>query len=256
MTVQDGGGNPVVMITGAGGGIGSAAAQRFADAGASLVLLDLDRNGLDVTLGKLETTARARALAIALDITDEAALDEAMRVTLDRHGRLDVGVNNAGIEEEHRPLAEGDEALFDRLFRVNVKGTWLCMRHQLRQMKSQQGGSIVNVASVAGLAAAPGQAIYAATKHAVVGLTRSAAAEYARHGVRINCVCPGITDTPMLARAIERNPKRAALVERAQPMPRAARPEEIAEAIFWLAGPAASYVTGHPLAVDGGMMAT
>ncbi len=248
--------NQTVMITGSAGGIGRATALAFANAGAALILLDLDRAGLDATLEALDPQARTRSIAMAVDVTDDAALGDALRATLERFGRLDVGVNNAGIEEEYRPLAEGEEALFDRLMKVNVKGVWLCMRQQLRQMKIQQRGAIVNVASVAGLVAAPGQSIYAATKHAVVGLTQSAAAEYARHGIRVNSVCPGLTETAMLTRAIERNPKRADLVQRAQPMPRAAQPGEVAQAILWLASPAASYVTGHQLAVDGGMTAT
>ena len=247
--------NQTVMITGSANGIGRATAEAFAHAGASLVLLDLDRAGLDATLDAFDAPARARSMAIAMDITDDAALGDAMRALLGRFGKLDAAVNNAGIEEENRHLAEGDEAMFDRLMRVNVKGTWLCMRHELHQMKLQERGSIVNVASVAGLVAAPRQAIYGATKHAVIGLTKSAAAEYARHGIRVNSVCPGITDTGMLSRAIERQPKRAAMLEHTQPMPRVAQPSEIAQAILWLSSSAASYVTGHQLAVDGGMTA-
>jgi NAD(P)-dependent dehydrogenase (short-subunit alcohol dehydrogenase family) len=136
---------------------------------------------------------------------------------------------------------------------VNVKGTWLCMKYQLQQMLAQGGGSIVNIASVAGLVGAPLQAIYAGSKHAVVGMTKTAAAEYARRNIRVNAVCPGITRTAMMDEAIARAPQRAKGIERAQPMGRVGEPGEIAQAVAWLACDAASFVTGQSLAVDGGL---
>jgi NAD(P)-dependent dehydrogenase (short-subunit alcohol dehydrogenase family) len=230
----------VALVTGAGGGIGREIVRALREAGATVIATDLSADGLD-------------APSLRLDITDGAAVQAAIAHIVGRHGGLDIAVNNAGIEEETQKIADSDEQLFDRIMRVNVKGTWLCMKHELLQMQRQGHGSIVNIASVAGLVGAPLQGIYAGSKHAVVGMTRTAAAEYARHGIRINAVCPGITNTAMLAHAIERAPQRAKAIAHAQPMGRVGEPPEIAQAVVWLASDAASFVTGHQLAVDGGL---
>ncbi|MCW7539346.1 glucose 1-dehydrogenase [Aquabacterium sp. A7-Y] len=245
----------VAMVTGAGGGIGREIARALAAAGATVVAVDLSRQALQSSAEALQAEGLS-IVTLEADVGDAAAVEAAVRRIVTEHGRLDIAVNNAGIEEEHTKLADGDEALFDRIMRVNVKGTWLCMKHQLQQMlKQERGGSIVNIASVAGLVGAPLQSVYAGSKHAVVGMTRSAAAEYARRGIRINSVCPGITRTAMLERALERAPQRAPAIERAQPMGRVGEPGEIAAAVLWLASDAASFVTGHQLAVDGGLTA-
>lgn len=244
----------VALVTGAGGGIGREIVRALAAAGAHVVALDLSADALAATAASL----REQSLSITTLQADVGSADDvrgAIEQVVATQGRLDLLVNNAGIEEEHTRLADGDEALFDRLMRVNVKGTWLCMKHALAPMLAQGGGCIVNIASVAGLVGAPLQSVYAGTKHAVVGLTKSAAAEYARRNIRINAVCPGITRTAMFERALERAPQRAKAIDRAQPMGRIGEPQEIAQAVLWLASDAASFVTGQALAVDGGLTA-
>ncbi|AKJ31538.1 glucose 1-dehydrogenase [Caldimonas brevitalea] len=244
----------VAMVTGAGGGIGREIARALAAAGATVVGLDLSEAALQASAASLREQGLALS-TLQADVGDTASVAAAVARIVAEHGRLDIAVNNAGIEEEHTKLADVDEVLFDRILRVNVKGVWLCMKHQIQAMLKQGGGSIVNIASVAGLVGAPLQSVYAGSKHAVVGMTKSAAAEYARRGIRINSVCPGITRTAMLERALERAPQRAPAIERAQPMGRVGEPGEIAAAVLWLASDAASFVTGHQLAVDGGLTA-
>ncbi|MGH8856137.1 MAG: SDR family oxidoreductase, partial [Telluria sp.] len=171
------------------------------------------------------------------------------------YGRLDIAVNNAAVDEEGAPLADGDEEQFDRIMAANVKGVWLCMKYQLRQMLKQGGGAIVNLSSVSGLVGAPNRAVYAASKHAVVGLTKSAAAEYARDGIRINALCPSGVKTPMLARFADRDPAAEKKLKASHPMGRFAESAEVANAALWLASEGASYVNGHELVVDGGFTA-
>ncbi|HSX71068.1 MAG TPA: SDR family oxidoreductase [Pseudomonas sp.] len=170
-------------------------------------------------------------------------------------GRLDYAFNNAGIEIEKGKLADGDEAVFDAIMGVNVKGVWLCMKHQLPLLLAQGGGAIVNTASIAGLGAAPKMSIYAASKHAVIGLTKSAAVEYAKKKIRVNAVCPAVIDTDMFRRAYEADPKKAEFVAAMHPVGRIGKPEEIAAAVLYLCSDAAAFTTGHSLAVDGGATA-
>ena len=173
----------------------------------------------------------------------------------ERHGRLDCAFNNAGIEEESARLADGEEALFDRMMAVNVKGVWLSMKHELAMMAKQRRGAIVNTASVAGLVGAPKHAVYAASKHAVIGLTRSAAAEYGRAGVRVNAVCPGVIRTAMFERAVARGVASADAIAAIHPVGRIGEVDEVANAVLFLCSDAAPFVTGHALTVDGGMTA-
>ncbi|RZI40674.1 SDR family oxidoreductase [Herbaspirillum sp. HC18] len=243
-----------VLVTGAAGGIGRAAALAFAREGARVAVADVDVNGGEETVA-LIAQAGGEAFFIKADISQSAQVEAMIGGVVERYGRLDCAFNNAGIEIEHLPLAESDESTFDRIMSVNVKGVWLCMKHEIRQMLKQGGGAIVNTASVAGLVGAPLQPIYAASKHAVVGLTKTAAAEYGRAGIRINAVCPGIIRTPMLERALEREPRREKGIVKVHPIGRLGEAEEIANAALWLCSDSASFVTGHQLAVDGGLTA-
>ncbi|MGZ8291047.1 MAG: SDR family oxidoreductase [Telluria sp.] len=244
----------VVLVTGAAAGIGRAAALSFGRAGACVVVADTSVDGGHATAAMI-VEAGGKALFVQCNVTRENEVEALVDKTVSYYGRLDCAFNNAGIEEEHQPLAEAGEAMYDRIMDVNVKGTWLCMKYELRQMLKQGGGNIVNTASIAGLAGAPMRAIYAASKHAVVGMTKTAAAEYGRQGIRINSVCPGLVDTPMLARAIKRQPEHGVKLTEASAIGRMGQAAEIAEAAMWLCSEHASFVTGHQLAVDGGLTA-
>jgi NAD(P)-dependent dehydrogenase (short-subunit alcohol dehydrogenase family) len=243
-----------VLVTGGAGGIGRAAALAFARAGARVAVSDVNAAGGEETVG-LITRAGGEAIFVKADVSREAEVEALVAKTVAAFGRLDCAFNNAGIEEESKPLADCDEALFDRIMAVNVKGAWLCMKHEIRQMLKQGGGAIVNTASVAGLVGAPLQPVYAASKHAVVGMTKTAAAEYGKAGIRINSVCPGVIRTPMLERALEREPRREKNIVKVHPIGRIGEADEIAGAVLWLGSEAASFVTGHQLAVDGGLTA-
>ena len=243
-----------VLVTGGAGGIGRAAALAFAQAGARVAVSDVNAAGGEETVG-LITQAGGEAIFVKADVSREAEVEALVAKTVAAFGRLDCAFNNAGIEEESKPLADCDEVLYERIMAVNVKGAWLCMKHEIRQMLKQGGGAIVNTASVAGLVGAPLQPAYAASKHAVVGMTKTAAAEYGKAGIRINSVCPGVIRTPMLERAIEREPRREKNIVKVHPIGRIGEADEIAGAVLWLGSDAASFVTGHQLAVDGGLTA-
>lgn len=244
----------VVLVTGAAAGIGRATALAFGRAGASVVIGDAAVDGGHATAAMI-VEAGGKALYVNANVTRASEVEALVDKAVSYYGRIDCAVNNAGIEEEHLPLAESDEAQFDRIMSVNVKGVWLCMKHELRQMVKQGGGAIVNVSSVAGLAGSPSRSIYAASKHAVVGLTKTAAVEYAGAGIRVNSVCPGAVKTGMLARALERDAQLEAAIKNGCPMGRVAETAEVANAILWLCSEQSSFVTGHQLAVDGGLTA-
>ena len=244
----------VVLVTGAAGGIGRAAALAFGRAGACVVVADMSVDGGHATAAMI-VEAGGKALFVQCNVTKANEVEALIDKTVAMYGKLDCAFNNAGIEEEHLPLADADETLYDKIMNVNVKGTWLCMKYEIRQMLKQGSGAIVNTASVAGLVGAPTQPIYAASKHAVVGMTRTAAAEYAREGIRINSVCPGVVNTPMMARALDREPLREKKLRNVHPMGRFGESAEIANAAMWLCSDQSSFVTGHQLAVDGGLTA-
>jgi NAD(P)-dependent dehydrogenase (short-subunit alcohol dehydrogenase family) len=242
------------LVTGGASGIGRGVALAFAQAGAQVVVADIDVEGGEATVRQIRQ-AGSRALFVRTDVAWAEDVEALLKATVDTFGRLDCAFNNAGVELETQRLAESDEDLFDRMMAINVKGVWLCMKHEIRQMLAQGGGAIVNAASVAGLVGAPKHSIYAASKHAVVGLTKSAAAEYGRKGIRINDVCPGVIRTAMLDRAIEREAGSEEAMVRLHPIGRLGEIEDVAAAVLWLCSDAAGFVTGHSLAVDGAMTA-
>ena len=244
----------VAVVTGAGAGIGRATALAFAAEGLKVVVADLDVASGEATAEQIRA-AGGTAVFVPCDVTLEADVEQLMGQTINLYGRLDYAFNNAGIEIEHGRLADGTQSEFDAIMGVNVKGVWLCMKYQLPLMLAQGGGAIVNTASVAGLGAAPKMSIYSASKHAVIGLTKSAAIEYAKKHIRVNAVCPGVIDTDMFRRAYEADPKKAEFAAAMHPVGRIGKVEEVASAVLFLCSDGAAFTTGHALAVDGGAMA-
>jgi len=242
------------LVTGGGSGIGRAAARAFAREGARVAVADVDENG-GLQTARLIQEAGGQALFIRTDVSQAAQVEVLVRQTVDACGRLDWAFNNAGISGTGASTAECAEEDWDRLMAVNLKGVWLCMKYELRQMLKQGSGAIVNNASVWGLAGLENAIAYAASKHGVVGLTRVAALECARSGIRVNAVCPGFTHTPLIDRVMADRPRFHEKVAALQPMGRLATPEEVAEAVVWLCSDAASFVTGHALSADGGLLA-
>jgi len=244
----------ICLVTGAAGGIGLAAAQALASVGARLALSDVDE-----TRGrKVEADFRALGLDArfqACDVTRAASVEALVAFAVAEFGRIDCAVNNAGVETKHARIADHDDDEFDRAIAVNLKGAYLCMKYELRQMLAQGGGVIVNVASVAGLGGAPTLGGYAASKHGVMGLTRTAAIEYAKRGIRVNAVCPSYTNTDMVQRMLERNPGLRDALINASPMKRLGEPEEVGLAVAWLCSDESSFVNGQGLALDGGLTA-
>jgi NAD(P)-dependent dehydrogenase (short-subunit alcohol dehydrogenase family) len=246
----------IALITGCSSGIGRAAALAFAHAGAIVTCADVDPQGGEATVAMIRQ-AGGSAEFVRTDVTDANQVQALISRIVSAHGRLDCAYNNAGIEGDVIEIHEASERNFDRIMAVNVKGVWLCMKHEIRQMLKQGSGAIVNTASVAGLAGFPALSLYVASKHAVVGLTKSAAIECAQGGVRINAVCPGPVDTPMMERIAnnEGRPGRSEF-EAFVPMRRYAKPDEIANTVVWLCSEQASYVTGVSMPVDGGLFAS
>lgn len=244
----------VALVTGGAAGIGRATAQAFAAEGLQVVVADLDAAGGEGTV-ELIRAAGGEALFVRCNVTDENDVQNLLAQAVSAYGRVDYAFNNAGIEIEKGKLADGSIDEFDAIMGVNVKGVWLCMKYQLPLMLAQGGGAIVNTASVAGLGAAPKMSIYAASKHAVIGLTKSAAIEYAKKKIRVNAVCPAVIDTDMFRRAYEADPKKADFAAAMHPVGRIGKVEEIASAVLYLCSDGAAFTTGHSLAVDGGVTA-
>jgi len=243
------------LVTGAASGIGRASALALARAGAAVCASDIDGEGAAETAQRIINEG-GRAISLTCDVTKAADVRAMVAATVDAFGRLDAAVNNAGIAGSFTDrLHEADDLMFERVLGVNLRGIWLCMKAELSRMLASGGGSIVNIASVAGLIGAPKAAAYTASKHAVVGLTKSAAVDYAKLGLRVNAICPAYTDTAMAQSAIAGNPQMAHIMPRAIPMGRLGQPGEIAEAVVWLCSDASSFVTGHALALDGGLVA-
>jgi len=244
----------VSLITGGGSGIGRATALAFAQEGARVVIADVDSQSGEETV-RLIQAAGAEAIFIKADVSQSEEVQRLIEQTVAAYGRLDCAFNNAAIAIlENNAVADCSEEAWEKSLGVNLTGVWLCMKYEIRQMVQQGGGVIVNAASVLGLVA-NGNAPYVATKHAVVGLTKSAAISYARAGVRVNAVAPGYITTPMTAPIYSGKPEAEAELAARHPIGRMGKPEEVAEAVIWLCSPSASFVTGHILSVDGGYVA-
>lgn len=243
----------VVSITGAGSGFGRLAARRFAAAGARLVLSDINPEALQEVAAELGTDA---VLAVPCDVSLETQVAAMFEQAQAAFGGVDIAVNNAGIIHDLVRTSDISEETFDRNIAVNLKGTFLCMRHELRQMAEKGSGKIVNMASASGLIGSPFLSAYAAAKHGVVGLTRSAAVEYGRKGIQVNALCPAFSSTPMLEAVVEaRGEKVLDGIVGAIPMQRLAEPEEIVNAILWLSSDENSFMNGAAVSVDGGLVA-
>jgi len=244
----------VALVTGAGSGMGLATARAFAVAGASVVLADIDENALRAATDEL-TAAGHQALAVVCDVADEDQVAAVVDRTVATFGRLDMAFNNAGIQAPPSDAADEPIGTFERVNAINLRGVWACMKHELRQMREQRSGAIVNCSSLGGLVGLPGRAAYHASKHGVLGLTKSAALEYASRGVRINAICPGTIDTPMVEAMIASGELDMAEALRNQPIGRLGTADEIAAAVLWLCSPGASFLVGVALPVDGGYTA-
>ena len=241
----------VAFVTGASTGIGRATALAFAREGASVVVADIAADGNRATARLIED-AGGQALAVTCDVTRADTIRAALDATVERFGRLDIAFNNAGIEQPVKPAHEITDDEWDRLVAVNLRGAFVAMKAEIELMLEQGGGAIVNTSSGAGVKGFAGQAAYAATKHGLIGLTKSAALDYAARGIRINAVCPGIVDTEMMGRFTGGTEEGRAAVIAQEPIGRMGRPEEIAAAVLWLCSPDAAFTVGHALIVDGG----
>ncbi|MCT9093767.1 SDR family oxidoreductase [Streptomyces sp. ASQP_92] len=240
------------FVTGAASGIGRATALAFARAGARVALADLSADGLRETTRLIEADG-GEALALTCDVTSEEDVQAAVERTVERFGSLDAAFNNAGVEQPVQPAADTAKEDWDRILGVSLTGAFLCTRVQIRQMLRQDGGgAIVNVSSGAGVKGFKGQAAYAAAKHGIIGVTRSAALDHAAQGIRVNAVCPGIIDTEMIRRFGDTRPGGREGLITDEPVGRLGKPEEVASAVLWLCSTDAAFTTGAALVVDGG----
>jgi NAD(P)-dependent dehydrogenase (short-subunit alcohol dehydrogenase family) len=244
----------VALVTGAGSGMGLSTAQAFAEAGAAVVLADINEAAHRTATDGL-TAVGHRALGVTCDVSDEDQVATLVERAVATFGRLDMAFNNAGIQAPPSDAADEPADVFDRVNAINLRGVWACMKHELRQMRAQGSGAIVNCSSLGGLVGLPSRAAYHASKHGVIGLTKSAALEYAPRGIRINAICPGTIETPMVAAMIAKGELNVPEAVANQPIGRLGRAEEIAAAVLWLCSPGASFVLGVALPVDGGYTA-
>lgn len=241
------------LVTGASSGIGRATALAFARDGARVVVADVLMEQGTETVRMIEEQG-GKALFVKCDVASDTEVKGMMDQIIRTSGRLDYAFNNAGIEGKQALTPDCTEENWDRVISINLKGVWLCMKHEIAQMLKQGGGAIVNCSSIAGLTGFAGIPAYSASKHGVIGLTRTAALEYAKSNIRVNAVCPGVIQTAMVERFVQNGAQIQNLAAGA-PMGRVGKPEEIAEAVLWLCSDAASFVTGNPMVIDGGWVA-
>ena len=244
----------VAFVTGASNGIGRATALAFAKLGALVSVVDVNNDAGLQTVDMI-SKAGGKAIFIKCDVSAAKEVQAAVDETVKKFGRLDFAFNNAGIEGEQGLTPDNPEKNWDQVININLKGVWLCMKYQIPQMLKQGGGSIVNCSSIAGLVGFPGISPYVASKHGVVGLTKTAALEYAKSNIRVNAVCPGVIQTPMIERFAHGEAQIQQQLVAGEPVGRLGQPNEVADAVVWLSSKGSSFVTGQALAVDGGWVA-
>jgi NAD(P)-dependent dehydrogenase (short-subunit alcohol dehydrogenase family) len=244
----------VALVTGAGSGIGRATALSFANEGAKVVIDDINVDGGEETL-RMINSAGGEAIFVEANISKAAEVEALVRKAIEAYGRLDCAYNNAGVGEPLKRIHKTTEENWDRVMATNLKGVYLCMKYEIPHMLKQGKGAIVNTSSLAGLKGLSGQAAYVASKHGVVGLTKSAAIEYATLGIRINCICPGVINTPLIAPNMKDRPHVEKGYIDMEPIGRLGKPEEIASAVLWLCSDEASFAIGSIFSVDGGVVA-
>ena len=238
----------VALLTGAASGIGRATAVAFAAEGARVAILDRTEDALHETADTVRN-AGGEVLTLACDVSRPEEVEAAVARTVERFGRLDIAFNNAGVENKAAPVAEIELEEWDRILDINLRGTFVCMKHELAQMVRQGSGVVINTSSGAGIRGVAGGAAYAASKHAIIGLTKSAALDYAKSNIRVNAVLPGNIETPMMDRFTGGDIQKAIDLE---PVGRLGKPEEIADAVLWMTADLGAFVTGASISVDGG----
>lgn len=241
----------VALVTGAASGMGLTTAQAFAHHGAAVVLADINLDAVKKAADEL-TAQGFKALAVQCNVASEEDVKAMVDTTVEHFGRLDMAFNNAGVNSPVAETADADGKEFDRIQSINLRGVWNCLKYELIVMRKQGSGSIVNCSSIGGLVGIADRGMYHATKHGVIGLTKSAALEYAARNIRINAVCPGIINTPMVSGMLDREPEAMNELLKDVPSDRLGLPEEIASAVLWLCSPGSAFVIGQALAIDGG----